>query len=171
MIKKKQFPSAEKFLHKFLIAACLLRNRESRRPSRGEVSAGTPTGQTEVERCCCSTRQITHTHTHTHTELYNRTELSPVYRELKQLFDKILSTCLPIPHIHIFIAPPHSSTALKINRVRRFPHSSFLLFLHTHTNARAHTHAQESSCLQQETHSTLKERKSPYVSPREQIQS
>ena len=118
-----------------------------------------------------NTRTHTHTHTHTHTELYNRTELSPVYRELKQLFDKILSTCLPIPHIHIFIAPPHSSTALKINRVRRFPHSSFLLFLHTHTNARAHTHAQESSCLQQETHSTLKERKSPYVSPREQIQS
>lgn len=131
------FPRAPKFLHGVLIAECLLRNSKFRQRSRGEVSAGTPAGRTEVERCFSSTRQIPHTRTQTHTELYNRTKLSPVYREFRHLFDKIHSTCLSHPtytHLCHSLKHPHSSENKQSKEVSS-AHPSFPLFPSTHTES------------------------------------
>lgn len=121
------------------------------------------------------TPSLTHSHTHSHTQLYNRTALSPVCREFKQLFDKIRSTCLSYPpptHTHFFASFFYIHTALKINRARRFPQYVLPSRSSSPHSDCTHMHkaTQESSCLQQETHSTQeKDRKCLYVMCREQI--
>lgn len=137
------FPRAPKFLHGVLIAECLLRNSKFRQRSRGEVSAGTPAGRTEVERCFSSTRQIPHTRTQTHTLSYIIGQSSAQFTEnLGICLTKFTLPAFPIPHTHISATLSNIHTALKINRARRFPqhilpsHSS-----HPHTHrVRLHTH-------------------------------
>lgn len=156
------FPRAPKFLHGVLIAECLLRNSKFRQRSRGEVSAGTPAGRTEVERCFSSTRQIPHTRTQTHTLSYIIGQSSAQFTEnLGICLIKFTLPAFSIPHTHISATLSNIHTALKINRARRFPqhilpsHSS-----HPHTQSQT-AHTQESSRLKQETCSNQKkERKS-----------
>lgn len=166
------FPRAPKFLHGVLIAECLLRNSKFRQRSRGEVSAGTPVGRTEVERCFSSTRQIPHTDTdtHTHSELYNRTELSPVYREFRHLFDKIHSTCLSHPTYTLLchsLKHPHSSENKQSKEVS-WAHPSFSLFPSTHTHAvRLHTH-RKALALSRKLAPIKRKKENHYVLYREQ---
>lgn len=84
-------------------------------------------------------------HTHTLSQLYNRTELSPVYREFKQLFDKILSTCLSHPThtcthtslLALLLIHPHSFENKQSKEVSSV-HPSFPL---THTCTQPHRKA------------------------------
>lgn len=108
--------------------------------------------------------QANTTHAHTLSELYNRTKLSPVYREFRHLFDKIHSTCLSHPtytHLCHSLKHPHSSENKQSKEVSS-AHPSFPLFPSTHTHTQSQTaHTQESSRLKQETCSNQKkERKS-----------
>lgn len=84
----------------------------------------------------------THAHTDTHSELYNRTKLSPVYREFRHLFDKIHSTCLSHPtytHLCHSLKHPHSSENKQSKEV--FLSTSFLPTFPIHTHrVRLHTH-------------------------------
>lgn len=156
------FPRAPKFLHGVLIAECLLRNSKFRQRSRGEVSAGTPAGRTEVERCFSSTRQIPHTRTQAHTLSYIIGQSSAQFTEnLGICLTKFTLPAFPIPHTHISATLSNIHTALKINRARRFPqHILPSHFSHPHTQSQT-AHTQESSRLKQETCSNQKkERKS-----------
>ncbi len=96
-------------------------------------AAATPPGKYHTHtHTPTNARAHTHTHTHTHTQLYNRTELSPVYRESKQLFDKILSTCLS-HHTHTLFIRPHSfenKQSKEVSSVR----PSFPLFPSTYSH-------------------------------------
>lgn len=168
-------PSAEKLLHEFLIAVCLLKNSISRLISRGEVSAGLPAGRTEVERCYSSARQTFPLHTHARAHTYTYT-ISYITGHSSAQSTKNPSSCLtkfstclshPIPFTHIELRLLSSSfvlTSLKINRAR-FP--QWVLPSRSHP---PHIATQERSSFQQETLSTLKkETKSAQVSLTEQI--
>lgn len=108
-----------------------------------------------------------HTHTHTRSQVthMHTHSLSYITGHSSAQFTENPSSCVtkfcqpafPIPHRH-FSASSHSTfarTALKTNRAERFssPSPSFPLSRSTHS---LHTDAQESSRLQQETHSNLK---------------
>lgn len=91
--------------------------------SRGEASAGTGRRLVRLRWSDAAAPPPDKYHAHTlsltHSQLYNRTELSPVYPEVKQLL------YLPVPS-HSFLASSsfihtHTQRALKINGERRFP--------------------------------------------------